>query len=65
MDLDATTQMLAMFAFPPADEQAGDAWLGGALPAYMKEVADFLAEQGQIDSALSDYSGTIDASFLK
>ena len=31
MDLDATINMLGMFAFPSAEEQASDAWLGDAV----------------------------------
>ncbi len=65
MDEAATRNMLSMFSFPSNEEQASEAWLGGAVQAFMKEVADFFVEQGQISHAADDYSSVVDASFLK
>ena len=64
MDLDATRSMLAMFSFPSAEAQKSEAWMGGTVQAFTKEVADFFVEQGQLDRALESYDFAIDASFL-
>ena len=64
MDLAATQDMLGMFSFPSAADQMSEAWMGGTVQAFTKEVADFFVEQGQLDSALESYDFAIDASFL-
>ena len=64
MDLAATQTMLGMFSFPSAADQKSDAWMGGTVQAFTKEVADFFAEQGQLDRALDSYDFAIDPSFL-
>ena len=64
MDLDATRTMLAMFSFPSASAQKSEAWMGGTVQAFTKEVADFFVQQGQLDRALDSYDFAIDASFL-
>ena len=64
MDLDATRNMLAMFSFPSAEDQKSEAWMGGTVQSFTKEVADFFVEQGQLDRALESYEFAIDASFL-
>ena len=64
MDLAATQNMLGMFSFPSATEQMSDAWMGGTVQAFTKQVADFFVEQGQLDRALDSYDFAIDASFL-
>ena len=53
-----------MFSFPSAADQMSEAWMGGTVQAFTKEVADFFVEQGQLDSALESYDFAIDASFL-
>lgn len=65
MELDAAENMLGMFSFPSSADQASDAWLGGSVQSFTKEVADFFVAQGQLDDALDDYSTTIDASYLE
>jgi len=64
MDLDATQTMLAMFSFPTASAQKSEAWMGGTVQAFTKEVADFFVQQGQLDRALDSYDFAIDPSFL-
>ena len=64
MDLAATQNMLGMFSFPSAADQKSEAWMGGTVQAFTKEVADFFAQQGQLDRALDSYDFAIDASFL-
>ena len=65
MDSAATANMIRMFSFPSKSQQASAAWMGGTVQKFMKEVADFFVKQKQMDKALADYSGTVDASFLK
>ena len=65
MDNAATANMIQMFSFPSNKEQASAAWMGGTVQKFMKEVADFFVQQKQMEKALADYSGTVDASFLK
>ena len=64
MDLAATQNMLDMFSFPSAADQKSEAWMGGTVQAFTKQVADFFVEQGQLDHALDSYDFAIDASFL-
>ena len=64
MDLDATQNMLGMFSFPSASDQKSEAWMGGTVQAFTKEVADFFVQQGQLDRALDSYDFAIDPSFL-
>jgi taurine transport system substrate-binding protein len=65
MDLAATEDMLGMFSFPSNADQASEAWLGGTVQTFMKEVADFFVEQGQLDKAAGDYSSAVDTSYLQ
>ncbi|QBX99900.1 taurine ABC transporter substrate-binding protein [Rhodophyticola sp. CCM32] len=64
MDLAATENMLGMFSFPSSADQASEAWLGGTVQTFMKEVADFFVEQGQLDVSLEDYGATVNAAFV-
>ncbi len=64
MDLADTRDMLGMFSFPSAADQKSEAWMGGVVQAFAKEVADFFVQQGQLDRALDSYDFAIDASFL-
>lgn len=65
MDLEATKAMMKNFGFPSAEDQMGASWLGGGIQAMTKGVADVMVGSGNLDKALDDYSGAIDASFLK
>ena len=64
MDLDATQANLDTFSFPTADEQLSDAWMGGTVQNFVKEVADFFVEQGELESSLASYDSFVDTSFL-
>ncbi len=60
-------EALKLLVFPPVEEQASGTWLGGgaeggAVRAFT-ESAKFLVEQKQIDTALPDYSGFVNADF--
>ncbi|MGP2490741.1 taurine ABC transporter substrate-binding protein [Mesorhizobium sp. PUT5] len=60
-------EALKLLVFPTVQEQASDAWLGGGDKAgavrALTESAKFLVEQKQIDAALPDYSGFVNADF--
>ncbi|MFT7585640.1 MAG: taurine transport system substrate-binding protein, partial [Cellvibrionaceae bacterium] len=65
MDMEATESNLATFSFPTAEEQLSDAWLGASVQGFVKEVADFFVEQGELESALDSYDEFINTSFLE
>jgi taurine transport system substrate-binding protein len=64
MDLDATKEMLGMFSFPSAEDQKSEAWMGGTVQDFTKQVADFFVEQGQLDRALDSYDSAVDPDYL-
>lgn len=65
MELAASNDMLSKFSFPTIEEQLSDAWMGGTVQEFTKEVADFFVEQGEMDRALDDYGHLIDSSYLR
>ena len=64
MDPEPAQRFLTDSAFPTVEEQQSAAWMGGGLQAFIREVADFFAEQGQLERALKSYDFAIDPSFL-
>ncbi len=65
MDPASVRQTLARFDFPPAAEQKSDAWLGAAVPAYFKEIAEFFVAQGRLPQALDSYEPFVTTRFLR
>ncbi|MEM7131273.1 MAG: ABC transporter substrate-binding protein [Chloroflexota bacterium] len=65
MSVEDSNAVLALFKFPTAEEQLSEAWMGGTVQSFVKEVADFFVEQGELEAALDDYGPTIDTSFLE
>ena len=65
MDPDSARQTLSRFDFPPAAEQKSEAWLGAAVPAYLKEIADFFVAQGRLPEALDSYEPFVTTRFLR
>ncbi|MEO1650326.1 MAG: ABC transporter substrate-binding protein [Pseudomonadota bacterium] len=65
MKEDAAKATLAGFAFPSADEQLSDKWIGGGTQKFLKEVADFFVEQKQVKSARDSYEGAVNVGPLK
>ncbi len=53
-------ETLALYRFPPLEEQLSCAWLGcgedGGAARVLRSTAEFLRDQGQIDTLLPDYS---------
>lgn len=64
IDLATTTDLLALFAFPTADAQAGPDWMAGAVPEFLKGFADFRVAEGLMERALDDYGPVVDPNFL-
>lgn len=65
MDLDATGETLDAFGFPTMEEQLSEAWMGGGLQTFLKEVADFFAEHGNVESPLDSYDGVVNTAFME
>jgi len=65
MDEAATASTMAGFEFPTVAEQLSAKWLGGGSQTFLKEVADFFVETGNIPSARDSYEGAIDTTHLK
>jgi len=65
MDQDAAEANLAGFRFPTMEEQLGPQWLGGETQSFLKEVADFLVEQGSIHKARESYESAVDTRYLE
>ncbi|SFD88723.1 taurine transport system substrate-binding protein [Sulfitobacter brevis] len=65
MDVEATKETLATFAFPTIDDQLADKWLGGGSQKFMGGVAQVFVDAGSIDSALDSYDGTVNTGPLK
>ena len=64
MDEAGSADVLAKFSFPNATSQMSEKWMGGAVQNFVKEVADFFVEQGELDSSLDSYDAFINTSFL-
>ncbi len=59
MDLEATEATIGTFEFPSVEEQLGEKWLGGGLPAFMLGVAQVFQEAGSIPAALDSYEDAV------
>ena len=64
MDLEGTTAVIDVFAFPTAEEQLSDAWMGGFVAEYLANGAAALEEGGKI-KALPDYAPLVNSSYLE
>ncbi len=65
MSLEASKEALDLFIFPTKEEQLSEAWMAGTVQSFIKEVADFFVEQGEMETALDDYSDLVDPSFYE
>ena len=59
MDIEATKATIATFEFPSLEDQLGEKWLGGGLPAFMLGVAQVFQEAGSIPAALDSYEDAV------
>ncbi len=64
MDLEDAKGSISTMAFPSAEEQLSEKWLGGNAQTFMKGVADVFVEAGSIDSALDTYENAVNAAPL-
>lgn len=65
MDEAAAQATLDGFTFLPIKEQLSEKWLGGGTQKFLKEVADFFVETGNIPSARDSYDTAVDTAPLK
>ena len=65
LELKQSDIVLSLFDFYTRDDQLTERWMNGGVQAFLKEVADFFQQQGQIDRVLDDYGATVDASFYE
>ena len=65
MDRASARRTLSGFTFPSALDQKSDAWLGGDVVDYSKELADFFVTEGQLPRALESYDRFITTRFLR
>lgn len=65
LSLKESNIVLSLFDFQTRDDQLTERWLGGGVQTFLKEVADFFQQQGEIARALDDYSATVDSSFYE
>lgn len=65
MEPEATREYMASFAFPSAEEQLGETWLGGGVQEFMGGVAGVFADAGEIPAALESYDAVVNAEPLR
>ncbi|UXC38416.1 taurine ABC transporter substrate-binding protein [Cupriavidus gilardii] len=56
---------MSLYAFPTLEEQASPRWLGGGAAKALQSAAQFLKEQGTIQTVLPDYSAGVNAEWVK
>ncbi|MBT8434262.1 MAG: ABC transporter substrate-binding protein [Gammaproteobacteria bacterium] len=65
LSLEDSNRVLQNLDFPPAEEQKSIAWMAGLVPAYIKDLAEFFVEQGQLENSLNSYDRFITTRFLR
>ena len=65
LELKESNIVLSLFDFYTKDEQLTERWMQGGVQEFVKEVADFFEEQGEIDSALDDYAAAVESGFYE
>lgn len=65
MDEAATKETMAGFEFPDVATQLSGNWMAGGTQTFLKEVADFFKEQGNIPAARDTYDGAVNAAPLE
>lgn len=65
MTLKDSNIVLSLFRFPMREEQLSADWLRGSVQTFANEVANFFVGQGEISSALADYSAVVDPGFYE
>lgn len=62
---DTVPASMALYSFPTLEEQASPRWLGGGAATSLKSAAEFLKEQGTIQTVLPNYSQGVNAEWVK
>lgn len=62
---DTVPASMALYSFPTLEEQASPRWLGGGAATSLKSAAEFLKEQGTIQTVLPSYSQGVNAEWVK
>jgi len=65
LSLKESNIVLSLFDFYTRNDQLTERWLGGGVQTFVKEVADFFEQQGEIDRSLDDYRPSVDPSFYE
>ena len=65
MDEAATKETMDGFEFPSVSAQLSGDWLGGGTQTFVKQVADFFKEQGNIPAARETYDGAVNSAALE
>ncbi len=65
LDLKHSDIVLSLFDFYTREDQLTERWMRGGVQSFLKEVADFFEQQGNISRALDDYGFSVDASFYE
>lgn len=65
MSLKESNVVLSLFDFYTRNDQLTERWLGGGVQTFLKEVADFFQQQGEIERSLDDYRSSVDPSFYE
>ena len=62
---EAVPASMALYGFPTLEEQASPRWLGGGAAKALQSAAQFLKEQGTIQTVLPDYGTGVNAEWVK
>lgn len=62
---DTVPASMALYGFPTLEEQASPKWLGGGAAKALRSAAQFLKDQGTIQTVLPDYSQGVNAEWVK
>ena len=62
---EAVPASMALYGFPTLEEQASSRWLGGGAAKALQSAAQFLKEQGTIQTVLPDYGSGVNAEWVK
>ncbi len=62
---DTVPASMALYSFPTLEEQASPRWLGGGAATSLQSAAQFLKEQGTIQTVLPNYGQGVNAEWVK
>jgi taurine transport system substrate-binding protein len=65
LNLEDSILVMQDLDFPLAEEQKSIAWMAGLVPTYIRDLAEFFVEQGQLEKSLDSYDRFITTRFLR